>query len=49
MYSMYCIFRDVNSIEQDQLRLDVWDFNPEENVTEKFKKINEVFLSEGLQ
>ncbi|XP_023347042.1 protein unc-13 homolog 4B, partial [Eurytemora carolleeae] len=40
---------DVNSIEQDQLRLDVWDFNPEENVTEKFKKINEVKDGRGLR
>ena len=27
--------RDVNSVEHDQLRLDVWDFNNEENVTDK--------------
>ena len=25
----------MNSVEQDQLRVDVWDFNPEENVSEK--------------
>jgi len=39
----------VNSVEQDQLRVDVWDFNPEENVSEKIKKINEVKDSRGLR
>ena len=31
------------------VRVDVWDFNPEENVTEKIKKINEVKDSRGLR
>jgi hypothetical protein len=30
-------------------RVDVWDFNPEENVTEKIKKINEVKDGRGLR
>jgi hypothetical protein len=29
--------------------VDVWDFNPEENVTEKIKKINEVKDGRGLR
>lgn len=40
---------DVNSIEQDNLRVDVWDFNPEESVNEKLKKINDVKDSRGLR
>ena len=42
-------FRDVNSTEQDQLRVDVWDFNPEENMTAKLKKINEVKDARGVR
>jgi hypothetical protein len=29
--------------------VDVWDFNPEENVTEKIRKINEVKDGRGLR
>jgi hypothetical protein len=29
--------------------VDVWDFNPEENVTDKIKKINEVKDGRGLR
>ena len=32
--------RDVNSVDEDSMRLDVWDFNPEESVIEKLNKIN---------
>ena len=32
----------MNSVEQDSMRLDVWDFNPEESVNEKLTKINQV-------
>ena len=35
-------FRDVNSVEQDNMRLDVWDFNPEESVNDKLNKFNQV-------
>ena len=35
------VYRTVNSVEQDQLRVDVWDFNPEENVSEKEIKATE--------
>ncbi len=31
------------------VRVDVWDFNPEENVTEKIRKINEVKDGRGLR
>ena len=41
--------RDVNSIEQDSLRVDVWDFNPEESVNDKLKKINDVKDGRGLR
>ena len=43
------IFRDVNSVEHDSLRVDVWDFNPEENVSEKFKKFGDIKDSRGLR
>ena len=33
---------DVNRIDDDALRIDVWDFNWDENVTDKFRKINEI-------
>ena len=42
-------FRDVNSVEHDSLRIDVWDFNPEENVSEKFKKFGDIKDSRGLR
>ena len=42
-------FRDVNSVDQDGLRLDVWDFNPEETVNEKLNKINQVKDGRGLR
>ena len=41
--------RDVNSVEQDNMRLDVWDFNPEESVNEKLNKINQVKDGRGLR
>ena len=40
---------DVNSVEHDNLRIDVWDFNPEENVSEKFKKFGDIKDSRGLR
>jgi len=40
---------DVNSVEQDCLRVDVWDFNPEESVNEKLNKINQVRDGRGLR
>lgn len=40
---------DVNSVEQDSLRLDCWDFNPEESVNEKLGKINQVRDGRGLR
>eukprot|EP00095_Tigriopus_kingsejongensis_P002464 maker-scaffold1069_size64751-snap-gene-0.15 protein:Tk02464 transcript:maker-scaffold1069_size64751-snap-gene-0.15-mRNA-1 annotation:"GJ14122" len=40
---------DVNSVDQDSLRIDIWDFNPEENVSDKFRKINEIKDSRGLR
>ena len=40
---------DVNSVEQDAMRLDVWDFNPEESVNEKLNKINLVKDGRGLR
>ena len=43
------ICRDVNSVEQDAMRLDVWDFNPEESVNEKLNKINLVKDGRGLR
>ena len=33
---------DVTSVEQDNLRVDIWDFNPEESVNDKLGKINQV-------
>ena len=42
-------YRDVNSVEQDCMRLDVWDFNPEESVNEKLNKINLVKDGRGLR
>ena len=42
-------FRDVNSVDHDNLRIDVWDFNPEENVSEKFKKFGDIKDSRGLR
>ena len=39
---IFFILRDVNSVDQDAMRLDVWDFNPEESVNEKLTKINQV-------
>ena len=41
--------RDVNSVEQDCLRIDVWDFNPEESVNEKLNKFNQVKDGRGLR
>ena len=46
---LFTIFRDVNSVDQDSLRLDVWDFNPEESVNEKLNKINQVKDGRGLR
>jgi len=40
---------DVNSVEQDCLRVDVWDFNDEESVNDKFGKINQVKDGRGLR
>eukprot|EP00092_Neocalanus_flemingeri_P041502 GFUD01045197.1.p1 GENE.GFUD01045197.1~~GFUD01045197.1.p1 ORF type:complete len:1194 (+),score=262.01 GFUD01045197.1:849-4430(+) len=40
---------DVNSVEQDCLRVDVWDFNPDESVNEKLNKINQVRDGRGLR
>lgn len=40
---------DVNSVEQDNLRVDIWDFNPEESVNEKLNKINQVRDGRGLR
>jgi len=40
---------DVNSVEQDCLRVDIWDFNPEESVNEKLNKINQVRDGRGLR
>ena len=31
------------------MRVDVWDFNPEENVKEKFKKVGDIKDSRGLR
>ncbi len=45
----FVFFSDVNSVEHDNLRIDVWDFNPEENVSEKFRKISEIKDSRGLR
>ena len=39
----------MNSCEQDQLRVDVWDFNPEENIQDKLKKIHEVKDARGVR
>ena len=39
----------MNSVETDCLRIDVWDFNPEEKVGDKFRKINEIKDSRGLR
>lgn len=50
MYSWFTFFgSDVNSVEHDNLRIDVWDFNPEENVSEKFKKFGDIKDSRGLR
>ena len=48
---LYCrmIGRAVNSVDNDCLRVDVWDFNPEEKVGDKFRKINEIKDSRGLR
>ena len=43
------IGRAVNSVDNDCLRVDVWDFNPEEKVGDKFRKINEIKDSRGLR
>merc|ERR1719412_39939 len=40
---------DVNSVENDGVRIDIWDFNPEENVSEKLRKVNEIKDSRGLR
>jgi len=40
---------NVNSVDNDCLRVDVWDFNPEEKVGDKFRKINEIKDSRGLR
>ncbi|TRY76437.1 hypothetical protein TCAL_00056 [Tigriopus californicus] len=40
---------DVNSVDSDSLRIDIWDFNPEENVSDKFRKINEIKDGRGLR
>ena len=39
----------MNSVDHDNLRIDVWDFNPEENVSEKFKKFGDIKDSRGLR
>ena len=31
------------------LRIDVWDFNWDENVTDKFRKINEIKDARGIR
>ena len=36
---------DVNSVEQDNLRVDIWDFNPDESVNDKLGKINQVMMN----
>lgn len=36
-------------MDNDNLRIDVWDFNPEENVSEKFRKIGDIKDSRGLR
>ena len=40
---------DVNRIDEDALRIDVWDFNWDENVTDKFRKINEIKDARGIR
>lgn len=40
---------DVTSVEQDNLRVDIWDFNPEESVNDKLGKINQVKDGRGLR
>ena len=49
MYNFSYFQRDVNSVEQDCLRVDIWDFNPEESVNEKLNKINQVRDGRGLR
>lgn len=39
----------MNSVDSDSLRIDIWDFNPEENVSDKFRKINEIKDGRGLR
>ena len=45
----YVAYSNVNSVDNDCLRVDVWDFNPEEKVGDKFRKINEIKDSRGLR
>ena len=39
----------MNSVDHDNLRIDVWDFNPDENVSEKFRKFGDIKDSRGLR
>ena len=38
---------DVNRIDEDALRIDVWDFNWDENVTDKFRRVGEIKVRSG--
>ena len=38
---------DVNRIDEDALRIDVWDFNWDENVTDKFRRVGEIKVRKG--
>ena len=37
----------MNRIDDDALRIDVWDFNWDENVTDKFRRVGEIKVRMG--